>query len=236
MIKLTILLLTFFLSLPLSAKDITATAWLVADADGEILNSANIYEERSIASITKLMTVMVVLDANQDLDQYLKPYTRRELLQLSIVHSDNAASEKLCQNYPGGRSSCISAMNQKAKFLGMIHTQFSDPTGLGMTNRSTAYDLVKLVQAAHHYPLIVDASQMSAVKIRKKKKYLVYRNTNPLVSTKEFLVSKTGYIRASGGCIVMMLDTHLGRRIVVLLNSKNTRTRIPEAYKLATLY
>ncbi len=122
----------------------------------------------------------------------------------------------------------------------MINSKFVDPTGLGVMNTSTAYDLIKLVRAAELYPEIVTASQMSEVKIekssKKKKRYLVFRNTNPLVATKNFIVSKTGYIRASGGCIVMMLDTDVGRRIVVLLNSKNTKTRIPEADLISTRY
>lgn len=216
-------------------KDITATSWLVANEHGDIIKSENIYQQRSIASITKLMTVMVVLDSNQDLDEYIKPYTRKELIQLAIVHSDNHASEMLCKHYPTGRDGCIQAMNRKATFLGMIDTKFVDPTGLGVMNYSTAYDLIKLVRSAEMYSEIVEASKMSAVKIKHKKKFLVFRNTNPLTATKEFIVSKTGYIRAAGGCIVMMLDTDMGRRIVVLLNSKNTKTRIPEAFQLASI-
>ncbi len=213
---------------------ITASSWLVADGDGEILQSENMYEHRSIASITKLMTAMVVLDKHQDLDEYIKPYTRRELLQLAIVHSDNKASDLLCQRYPGGRSACVRAMNEKAHSLGMLHTSFVDPTGLGVMNASTAYDLIKMVRAAELYPEIVTASKMSEVKIRHKKKFVVFRNTNPIIGKRhEFIVSKTGYIRAAGGCIVMMLDTALGRRIVVLLGSKNTKTRIPEAELIA---
>ncbi len=215
---------------------ITATSWIVANGDGDIIQSENMYQQRSIASITKLMTVMVVLDAHQDLDQYIKPYTRRELIQLAIVHSDNHAAELLCKNYPDGRHKCIQAMNNKAKSLGMIDTRFSDPTGLGVMNSSTAYDLIKLVRTAEHYSEIVESSKMSEVKIKHKKKFLVFKNTNPLVATKEFIVSKTGYIRAAGGCIVMMVETELGRRIVVLLNSKNTRTRIPEADFIATRF
>jgi D-alanyl-D-alanine endopeptidase (penicillin-binding protein 7) len=212
---------------------ITATSWLVATGDGDILQSENMYQQRSIASITKLMTVMVVLDAHQDLNQYIKPYTRKELIQLAIVHSDNHAAELLCRHYPEGRNKCIQSMNKKAKSLGMINTRFSDPSGLGVMNSSTAYDLIKLVKSAEMYPEIVESSKMSYVKIKHKKKFLVFKNTNPLVATKEFIVSKTGYIRAAGGCIVMMVDTELGRRIVVLLNSKNTHTRIPEALQLA---
>lgn len=232
------LIFTLLISLPLysSAKDITATSWLVANENGDIIRSENMYQQRSIASITKLMTAMVVLDANQDLDEHINSFTRRELLQLSIVRSDNRASELLCVNYPSGRNGCIEAMNRKAIYLGMIDTKFVDPTGLGAMNSSTAYDLIKLVKAAEFYPEIVDASRMPQVKIKHKKKFLVFRNTNPLTSSKEFIVSKTGYIRAAGGCIVMMLDTDVGRRIVVLLNSKNTKTRIPEAYRLASIY
>ncbi len=226
-----------FLCWPVLAKDITAVSWLVANGEGDIIQSENIYQERSIASITKLMTVMVVLDADQDLDQFIKPYTRRELIQLAIVHSDNRASEMLCQNYPGGRTECVKAMNAKSKKLGMINSRFVDPTGLGVMNVSTAYDLIKLVKAAQYYPEIREASGMSEVKIKIKKKWLIFRNTNPIIGKRhDFIVSKTGWIRASGGCIVMMLDTDVGRRIVVVLGSKNTHTRIPEAEFIATNY
>jgi D-alanyl-D-alanine endopeptidase (penicillin-binding protein 7) len=233
MLKHIIFLLLVSLPFSVSAEKITATSWLVANENGEVLQSENMYQLRSIASITKLMTVMVVLDANQDLNEFIKPYTRRELIQLAIVHSDNHASEVLCRNYPGGRDQCIAAMNRKAKTLGMIDSRFVDPTGLGVMNSSTAYDLIKMVRAAEHYDEIVSASKMSEVKIHKKKKTLVFKNTNPLVATHEFIVSKTGYIRASGGCIVMLVQTKIGQRIVVLLNSKNTKTRIPEAVYLA---
>ncbi len=233
MLKHIIFLLLVSLPFSVSAEKITATSWLVANENGEVLQSENMYQLRSIASITKLMTVMVVLDANQDLNEFIKPYTRKELIQLAIVHSDNHASEVLCRNYPGGRDQCIAAMNRKARTLGMINSRFVDPTGLGVMNSSTAYDLIKMVRAAEHYNEIVNASKMSEVKIHKKKKTLVFKNTNPLVATHEFIVSKTGYIRASGGCIVMLVQTKIGQRIVVLLNSKNTKTRIPEAVYLA---
>jgi D-alanyl-D-alanine endopeptidase (penicillin-binding protein 7) len=183
------------------------------------------------------MTVMVVLDANQDLDQYIKPYTRRELINLALVHSDNRAANQLCENYPGGKTPCIIAMNKKAADLGMTNTRFIEPTGLSVFNVSTATDLVKLVLGAKNYVEIAAAAKMSEVKIQIRKKWLVFRNTNPIIGKRhEFLVSKTGYIRASGGCIVMMLDTDIGQRIVVLLGSKDTRTRIPEAEFIATRF
>jgi D-alanyl-D-alanine carboxypeptidase len=219
------------------SKEITAVSWVVANGDGSIIQSENLYQQRSIASITKLMTAIVVLEARQDLEQYFKPYTRQEMIQLAIVHSDNRASESLCQHYPGGRSQCIQAMNDKARSLGMINTKFVDPTGLGVQNVSTAYDLIKLVRAAELYPEIVSASKMSEVKIKIKKKWLIFKNTNPIIGKRhDFIISKTGWIRASGGCIVMMLDTDIGRRIVVVLGSKNTHTRIPEAEFIATHY
>ena len=219
------------------ADKITATSWLVADQSGHIIQSENINQQRSIASITKLMTVMVILDSSADLDEYLKPYTRKELIQLAMVRSDNRASEQLCEHYPRGRDACIRAMNQKAKELGMSRTRFVDPTGLGIMNVSTAEDLIKLVQAAKDYPEIVAASSMSQVKIKLKKKWLVFKNTNPIIGQRhDFIVSKTGWIRAAGGCIVMMVDTDVGRRIVVVLGSKNTHTRIPEAEFIATAF
>lgn len=224
------------ISIPSLAQKITATSWVVADGEGKVIESLNSNQQRSIASITKLMTAMVVLDAEQDLNERISGYTRKELLQLMLIKSDNRASEELCNHYPNGRSSCLLAMNLKAKYLGLDYTHYADPSGLNVMNVSTAEELVKLVIASSSYPVIVEASNMPRGKIKKKKHYLSFNNTNPLVATKDFIVSKTGYIRASGGCIVMMLDTKIGRRIVVLLNSKNTRTRIPEAAMLVAIH
>ena len=222
------------------ADKITATSWLVADGEGRIIESQNADQQRSIASITKLMTAMVVLDANQDLSEKIGDKTRLDLLQLMLIKSDNVAAEKLCEAFPGGRSACITSMNFKSWNLGLRETHYADPSGLNVMNVSTANELVKIVMEASKYPEITKASNMAHGKVetssKKKKRYYVFNNTNPLVATKDYIVSKTGYIRASGGCIVMMLDTKIGRRIVVLLNSKNTRTRIPEADKLAVAY
>jgi serine-type D-Ala-D-Ala endopeptidase (penicillin-binding protein 7) len=216
---------------------ITASSWLVADGEGHILQGKNTQQQRSIASITKLMTAMVVLDAHQDLRENINGVSRKDLLQLMLVKSDNRAAETLCENYPLGRSACISAMNWKAVSLGLYNTRYVDASGLNIMNVSTAEELVQIVIASSKYPEVVEASNTSHGKIettnKKKKHYFSFNNTNPLVATKEFIVTKTGYIRASGGCIVMMLDTNLGRRIIVLLNSKNTYTRIPEAEFIA---
>ena len=214
---------------------ITATSWLVADESGKVIQSENIEQQRPIASITKLMTAMIVLDAHQNLNEKIGTYTRKELLQLALVKSDNRAAEELCNNYIGGRIHCIRAMNAKSQQLGLSETRFIEPTGLSIMNVSTAKDLVTLVKTAQGYSEIVEASKTSQVKIKLRKKWLVFHNTNPIIGKRHnFIVSKTGYIRASGGCIVMMLDTDIGRRIVVVLGSKNTHTRIPEAEFIAT--
>ena len=222
--------LLFALTLSAQATPVTATSWLVADENGRILRSENIEEVRAIGSITKLMTVMVVMDARQNLKERIGSYTREQLIQLALVKSDNRAAEQLCDNYPRGRKSCVQAMNFKAQSLFMTRTRFVEPTGLSVFDVSTANELINLVMAAEHYPIIVEAGHTSTAKIKVKKKWVVFRNTNPLIGyNQNIIISKTGYIRASGGCLVMMLDTEIGRRILVLLGSKNTRTRIPEA-------
>jgi serine-type D-Ala-D-Ala endopeptidase (penicillin-binding protein 7) len=239
-------LLTIFLLIGSSAyanQSLTAQAWLVADSNGKILEGSNTTEVRSIASITKLMTTMVVLDSGQSLTEiipkklYNKQLTRETLIDLAIVKSDNNAAKMLCDYYPGGYKSCVEAMNAKALSLQMYNSVFTDPTGRYHTNVSTAEDLIKLVFAASQYPLIVGASNMDAVRWPlNKKKTAEFKNTNTLVGHGyKFLVSKTGFINKAGGCIVMMLDTAQGIRTVVLLGSKNTKTRIPEAQMLSQI-
>ena len=215
---------------PLFANAITAKSWLVADDSGNTIQGENTQEVRSIASITKLMTVMVVLDAKQNLNDRIGDYTRKELIQIALVKSDNNAATKLCEYYPGGYKTCLAHMNSKAKSMGMMNTQFLDSTGLNVYNLSTAKDLILLVQESRKYAEILQASRMSQVKVKIKKKWLVFRNTNPIIGRDHrVMISKTGYIGPAGGCIVMLMDTDVGKRIVIILGSKNTRTRIPEA-------
>jgi len=216
---------------------LTAKSWLVADGNGQILQGEHTSDVRSIASISKLMTVMVVLDQHQDLAEKIGNYTRQELINLALVKSDNSAAKQLCDHYPTGDVGCIRDMNIKARYLKLSNTNFVEPTGLSVMNVSTAEELVKLVQVASTYPEITAAAQMSEVKIKIRKKWIVFHNTNPIIGKRyKFIVSKTGYINASGGCIVIMLDTDIGRRIVVILGSKNTHTRIPEVEFIAQKY
>lgn len=234
------------------AKPITAKSFIVADTQGEVILEKNPDRVQPIASITKLMTVIVVLNAHQNLDELvlldrtktrlyhthlpksIKSLSRGELIDLAIVKSDNFAAYTLAANYPGGLERCIAEMNHIAIHLSMLSTHYADPTGLDPNNESNARDLVKLVLAARNYPEIVNASGKPQVSIKVKKHWWQFGNTNPLSRTTDnVIVSKTGYIDASGGCVVMLLDTELGQRVIVLLGSRNMRTRFPEAQKIA---
>ncbi|MSP06956.1 MAG: hypothetical protein EXR13_05320 [Candidatus Fonsibacter sp.] len=218
-------------------QPVTATSWLVADGDGKIIKSVNHDDLHSIASITKLMTAMVVLDANQDLNVRIEKFTRQQHLQLALIRSNNHSADLLCENYPGGTEACVDAMNAKAIKLGMKDTSFVDASGINNDNVSTSKSLVKLVLAAQHYPLIVKSSQTSLMKIKLKNTYLSFKNTNPLVGKhQKFLVSKTGYIRVAGGCIALLMETDKGKRAIIILGSKNTHTRIPEVKYLVRNY
>jgi D-alanyl-D-alanine endopeptidase (penicillin-binding protein 7) len=229
MLKFIFLLL---LSLPVQAE-ILAKAWLIADANGEIIEQSNSTDVQPIASITKLMTAMVVLDSNPNLNEKVKKFrgltvTKQQLLDLAIVHSDNKAADQLCRTYRLGYQACIADMNRKAQILGMTNTQFRDSTGLDNRNISNAVDLLKLLQAAEHYPAIVNASQQTVVNLQKKKRRWAFVNTNPLVARYDVVVSKTGYVRASGGCMVMTVVQDGVKKFFVVLNSKTTRTRVKD--------
>ena len=211
------------------AFTMTAQSWLETDDQGNLIEGSNITEVRSIASITKLMTVMAVLDLKQDMQEKIGKFTRGQLVQLALVKSDNDAAKALCDNFPGGRFECIRFMNEKANYLRMYRTKFVEPTGLSPMNISTALDLLKLVFEASHYPEIVKASQTPVLNIQVGNKVLSFRNTNPVVGKRyNFIVSKTGSTNAAGSCIVVMVDTDIGRRIVILLGAKAGK-RLPEA-------
>ena len=236
----------------LAASGITAKSFLVTDNYGEVILEKNADHIQPIASITKLMTAMVVLDAEQDLNEQLsinnrlrgKYHTqlprsvnrlsRHTLLELALVKSDNLAAYTLCEHYPGGVNECIRAMNAKAVSMQLVNTQFADPTGLDPENISSARELVQLVLLAQHYTQITDASSKTQVSIKVKKRWWQFGNTNPLVRKSDNIrVSKTGFINSSGGCLVMLVNTEVGERVIVVLNSKNTRTRFPEAERIA---
>lgn len=252
MLRVSSFILALLLSTAVVAKPITAKSFLVMDTKGEVILEKNADQVQPIASITKLMTAMVVLDAGQDLDEEIKlnyrlsgryhthlprsvkTLSRHTLLNLAIVKSDNFAAYTLCDSYPGGVESCVRAMNAKAVTMQLKDTHYADPTGLDPDNVSTARDLAQLVLQANTYQHITDASGMPQVSIKVKRRWWQFGNTNPLVKKSDNIrVSKTGYIHESGGCLVMLANTDVGERVIVLLNSRNTRTRIPEAAKIA---
>jgi D-alanyl-D-alanine endopeptidase (penicillin-binding protein 7) len=215
--------------------DLTAKSWLVADEQNKILAGKDTDAVRSIASITKVMTVITVMSAKQDLTQYIRynknlMITRQELIELAMVRSDNHAADLLCKHYTTGYTRCIEDMNANAVKFGMTQTVFVDSTGLLAGNKSTAMDLLTLLNIAEKNYLIVHAATQSTVEIKNKKRWLIFKQTNPLIGHKhEFVVSKTGTTMAAGGCIILTVKTERGLRRVVVLGSKNGRTRIPEA-------
>jgi len=226
---------------------ILATNYIVKDLDtGEVFKEKNSQEIRSIASITKLMTAVVVLNAHQNLDEVLTinktngihsklptgtKITRSDLLLLSLMSSDNVAAKMLAQNYPGGEDSAIAAMNTTAGSLGMHNTRFVDPTGLFEENVSTVIDLSKLINYAYEFDIIRNFSTKTSKRIqvpgRKKSYFVDFRTTNSLVVKDTSIgLSKTGWIQKSGGCLVMIIKDRGHRLAVILLNSRNTHTRI----------
>ncbi len=208
-----------------------------------------------IASITKLMTAMVVLDANLPLDEpisieaedrdHLKgtrsrmrngmTLTRGELLKLALMASENRAAAALARTYPGGTQVVLAMMNAKARELGMNSTQFLDPTGLHSDNVSTAQDLVKMVMAAQNYELIrqYTTSQSHVVNVDGRRS-LRFVNTNPLVRNASWDIglSKTGYISEAGRCLVMQAKIMQRPMVIVLLDSWGKRTRVGDAVRI----
>jgi D-alanyl-D-alanine endopeptidase (penicillin-binding protein 7) len=228
---------------------------LVQDAEtGEIVYGKNAETVVPIASITKLMTAMVILDRGLDLDEKIKlsredavqmkgsrsrlrsglTLTRGELLLLALMSSENRAAAALGQNYPGGLEAFVDAMNDKAAALQMDESRFVEPTGLSPANVSTASDLAKMVRAAHEYPLIREYSTKSRATVRASGRALQYGNTNNLVRSSywEIGLSKTGYISEAGRCLVMQVRLAEKDLIVVLLDSWGKHSRIGDANRL----
>lgn len=236
------LLILLLFSVSCYAKDITAQSWVVTNEEGKVIAGENVTNVRPIASITKLITAMTIINGGQNLDEAVKtkafgPITRRQLLDMAIVRSNNQAADLLCQLYVGGYDMCIADMNHLLFKLNLLNTIVYDPTGLDRRNKSTAMELTQLVQEAAKYPELVNASQQAKIKIKTKKRFWVFKNTNPLIGKRQdIIISKTGYTKPAGGCLAMLMSTDKGQRSVVVLGSQNTHTRIPEAEFLAQNY
>ena len=231
-------------------------AMIVNQQSGEIIYKKNSEQKASIASLTKLMTAMVVLDSGLDLSEELRiskkdidklkwtksrlhigaTLSRLELLKVALISSDNRAAYALSRTYPSGRKAFIEAMNVKAIQLGMENSQFRDPTGLDKRNISTAEDLVKMVQAAYEYKLIrqITTTPSEKVTIGRRNTPLGFMNTNRLVrrGVWDIGLSKTGFIREAGRCLVMQTMINNKPIIMVFLKSHGKYTRLGDANRV----
>jgi D-alanyl-D-alanine endopeptidase (penicillin-binding protein 7) len=234
----------------------SSVAMVVDQETGQTLLAKNSDATSPIASITKLMTAMVVLDAQLPLDEKITitkddidvlrgthsrlkvgtVLTRELALQLALMSSENRAAAALGRVYPGGRDAFIAAMNRKAESLGMKNTRFVDSTGLSNQNTSTAQDLVKMVEAAYQYPVIRDMTTTGSynVAMRKSRQQFQFRNTNMLVRSKKWEIglSKTGFINEAGHCLVMQARIANKPVIIVLLDSWGKLSRIGDAQRI----
>ena len=235
--------------------ELRSAAAYVVDPNGRTLYAKNISSVQPIASITKLMTAMVVLDAKLDLNELVAitdddvdglkhtssrlkvgtMLTRDDLLHLALMASENRAASALSRAYPGGQPAFLAAMNRKAVELGMSSTHFLDGTGLNQGNVSTAEDLAKMVTAAYRYPLIQQYTTDTEHAVRSNSgRTLQFRNSNGLVRSDDWQidVSKTGYIQEAGRCLVMQARISATPIIIVLLDSWGKYTRIADANRI----
>lgn len=238
-----------------SSPEVRSHAFYVYDeADGSVLAARHERTPVPIASITKLMTALVVLEAGQPMDEALTisradlngtvggtsriplgaRLTRSDMLRLSLMSSENRSTHALCRNYPGGMPACVEAMNAKAAELGMRTARFVEPTGLSSRNVASPEDLTKLVLASSANPTIREYSTTPEYTVVAKGQPLEYRNSNLLVKNPDWQVSvqKTGYISEAGRCLVMEAVIDGRDVVIVLLNSWGTLTRIADAKRI----
>jgi serine-type D-Ala-D-Ala endopeptidase (penicillin-binding protein 7) len=232
----------------------SAAAFVEDQQTGECLVQKKAGAVLPIASITKLMTAMVVLDAKLDLDESLtiededvdkvkrshsrvpvgSILTRKEALLLALMASDNRCAHALGRTYPGGFEDCVDAMNEKAKSLGLLETRFEDTIGLSGHNVSSARDLVRLVDTAYQYNLIREFTTCKKAIINTAWRVLEFHNTNQLIQNSNWQIglSKTGFIGEAGRCLVM--QAHVAQRpvLIVLLDSQGKMTRIGDANRI----
>ena len=235
--------------------DVRSNAVLVIDGS----NSTVVFERRSdlvapIASITKLMTALVVLDGKQPLDEVVEitsddrshgkgaysrlnvgtKLARGDLLRLALMSSENRAAHALGRSYPGGESVFVRTMNAKAKSLGMTQSHFADPSGLGIDNVASARDLAKLVIAAGRSETIREYSTSKQHEVRIGRSKVEFHNTNSLGKNPAWTITvqKTGYINEAGQCLVMQTLIEERPVIIVLLNSFGKYTRVADAKRI----
>ncbi|MCX8746348.1 serine hydrolase [Snodgrassella sp. B3800] len=231
------------------------SALIMNNQTGEILYQKNINQVRSIASISKLLSAMVVLDANQNMNEPITitdaeidrlknstsrlsvgtVMTRRELLHIGLMSSENRAIHALARTYPGGMPAFVEAMNRKAAELGMNNARFYEPTGLDPRNQATARDLALLVRGASQYPLIRQYSTDNSGSVYTSNgRVELYHNSNALVREGVWPIAlqKTGYIREAGRSMVLLTSVQNQPVTIVLLNSPSSTTRVSDARAL----
>jgi serine-type D-Ala-D-Ala endopeptidase (penicillin-binding protein 7) len=234
---------------------LNSAAVLVMDqVDGEVLIAKQIKAAMPIASITKLMTAMVMLDARLDMGKIISieeadkdalrnspsdlfigaRLTRREALLVALMASENRAAHALARTFPGGVDALVKAMNEKAKALALAETKFEDPTGLSKKNISSARDLIRLMAAACGYPEICAYSTTHEITLQSGQKQMHFVNTNALIGNPDWQIglSKTGYIGESGRCLVMQTELAGRPLLIVLLNSSGENARLSDANRI----
>jgi D-alanyl-D-alanine endopeptidase (penicillin-binding protein 7) len=227
---------------------------VIEDGTGKVLLEKNADQIVPIASLTKLMTAMVVLDARQDMHEMIaieqrdvdilkhstsrvpvgSHITRGDVLQLALMSSDNRAAASLARTFEGGPVGFKAAVRAKIAALGMSNTIIEEPTGLSPNNRSTAQDLVKMAMAASTYPEIARITTESSDFVNINGRNVEYRNTNRLVGAKgwEIGLSKTGYTEEAGKCLIMKIKSAGRNATLVLLNAKASSARIMDALNI----
>jgi len=235
--------------------DLRSSVALVTDQrTGEVLLSKNPDAVLPIASITKVMTALVVLDVQQPLAETLEittedidteknsrsrlrpgtRLTRAELLQLALMSSENRAAHALGRHFPGGVAAFVGAMNAKARQLGMTASRFSDPTGLSDRNVSNAHDLARMLRAAYDYPLVRQFSTAPELTVDAGYRMISFRNTNRLIDHSSWSIGlqKTGYITEAGRCLVMQANIESRPVLMVLLDSAGRYSRFGDAQRI----
>ncbi len=235
---------------------VSSSVLIVDQQSGRLLYAKNDRDVLPIASITKLMTALVVLESGAPMHEVIEiteddrdqlkasssrlrigaQLSRETLLELALMASENRAASALARAHPGGKPAFVAAMNRRAAALGMRDTHFGDPTGLDKTNVSTAADLVRLVQADWHNPTIRVFSTSSSRDVAVGRQTLRFNNTNPLLRTPhpdwQISLSKTGFIEEAGHCLVMRATVAERDVVIVLLNAQGKLTRIGDANRI----
>lgn len=262
-VRVVLFVLTICLScFSLAAKASDLPLASVYAAIAPLGSSDHLYAKRAdevvpIASLTKLMTALVVLQSGLPMEEMLqvnrigntfgknspsrlRPGTRIsrvDLMRMSLMSSENLASYALAENYPGGSAAFVSAMNATAALLGMTNTRFTDPTGLSPGNVSTANDLLILASATYQYPLIrqLSVQGQADMHFRSPAYSLAYVNTNPLTRNENWrvLLSKTGFLKEAGRCLVMIAEINGKPVTMVFLDSDGLRTPIGDAGRVS---